>query len=199
MGWPSCGSDSAENWSLQSESTAFWSPSWTSVSRGSVLPVSSLHCSVLVSKSQFMEIKFCEMIAFSNVEEMLGRRGKKAGENWVFILQCVINIPRGIQVAIAHLKFGLTSVLLWTTIVIFWVDVYLPCCGLVATWTAENLRVYHTVRWLSNNTSGLNANDSTSKCYEMVMIAQLSWLKTSTPIFICFSFPPALSFFRKDW
>jgi len=29
-----------------------------------------------------MEIKFCEMIAFSNVEEVLGRRGgKKAGGN----------------------------------------------------------------------------------------------------------------------
>lgn len=47
-------------------------------------------------------------------------------------------------------------------------------CGLVATWAARNLRVYHTVRWLSKNTSGLNANDGTSKCYEMVMIAQLS-------------------------
>lgn len=110
------------NWSLDkagssqgvgSESTTFWSPSWASVSRGSVLPVWSLHCSVLASESQFMEIKFCEMIAFSNVEEVLGRRGgKKAGGNWVFIPQCVINIPRGIQVAIAHLKFGLTSVLL---------------------------------------------------------------------------------------
>lgn len=110
------------NWSLDkagssqgvgSESTTFWSPSWASVSRGSVLPVWSLHCSVLASESQFMEIKFCEMIAFSNVDEVLGRRGgKKAGENWVFIPQCVINIPRGIQVAIAHLKFGLTSVLL---------------------------------------------------------------------------------------
>lgn len=118
----------AKSWFWQCwESTAFWSSSWASVSRGSVLPVWSLCCSVLASKSQFMEIKFCEMIAFSNVEEVLGRRGKKSRRElsiytavcdkhpmWNTGSYCTSKIWPDFSVTLNHNCH-------------FWVDVYLLC------------------------------------------------------------------------